>query len=86
MRINTDGQKEYRTDVYERAADVFDENTKVGGIDSACSHARQDAENKAEALEWMAEHLPPEQAAELAEILSTREMQLSLDVETNVEV
>lgn len=32
MRINTDGSQAYREDLYEEAADLFDEGTKVGGV------------------------------------------------------
>jgi hypothetical protein len=79
MRINTDGKKEFREDLYDDAADVFDENTRVGGIDRACRHAYHDEKAKAEALEWMKKNLAPEQAAQLCEILSTREMTLEIE-------
>ena len=36
MRINTNGEKDYRTDLYERTAERFDVGTKSGGIDAAC--------------------------------------------------
>ncbi len=82
MRINTDGKKEFREDLYERAGEIFDESTKVGGIDRACKHAREDIEAKQEALDWIEANLPPEQAHELCEILSTREMRLAIATET----
>lgn len=86
MRINTDGSKAYREELYEEAADLFEEGTKVGGIDAACEHARQDLAAKQEALDWMETHLQPAQARELAEILSTREISLTVDVESELTV
>lgn len=82
MRINTDGGKEFREDLYDDAADVFDESTRVGGIDRACRHAQMDAKAKIKALHWMKANLTPEQADELAEILSTREMKMEIQTET----
>ncbi|MFC7131645.1 MULTISPECIES: DUF7692 domain-containing protein [Salinibaculum] len=84
MRINTDGKKEFREDLYDDAADVFGENTRVGGIDRACRHAYQDAKAKKQALEWIEKHLAPEQAAELCEILSTREMDMKIETTTSL--
>jgi hypothetical protein len=83
MRINTTDDYEYRLDLYDRAADVFQENTRTGGIDRACRHAKKDHRNKEEALDWMVQNLTLSQAKELASILSTREMQLSVDVDTD---
>jgi hypothetical protein len=39
MRINTDGNKSYRDDLYEDTAEAFGEGTKSGGIDAACRYA-----------------------------------------------
>lgn len=86
MRINTDGKKQYREGLYEEASEVFNENTKVGGIDAACEHARLDAEAKREALDWMTANLPPAKAQELASILSTRELELEITTETTLRI
>jgi len=85
MRINTSGKKAYRDDLYERAADVLDENTKTGGIDAACIHAQQDIEAKSEVLEYLSERLSPAELEEVADLLSTDEVELSVHVETTVE-
>lgn len=84
MRIRTDGDKAHRKDVIEEAQRALDENTKTAAIIAACEHARQDVERKEDALEYLTEHVRPEVVREVAERLSTREVQLDVDVETNV--
>lgn len=84
MRINTDGKKDWRSDLYERTADTLNEGTKAGAIDSACIHANQDLEAKQEAIEYLAGKLPPHELEEIANILSTDEMHLSVSVQTDV--
>lgn len=84
MRINTDGKKAYRNDLYERTADTLNENTKIGAIDAACIHMNQDLDAKREALEYLSGQLPPAQLEEVAEILSTDTVQLSVDFETAI--
>lgn len=86
MRINTSGGKEWRTDLYERTADALGENTKTGAIDSACIHANQDLDAKREAIEYLAEELPPRDLERVAEILSTDEMEVSVEIGTSVSV
>ncbi|WP_160135644.1 DUF7692 domain-containing protein [Halococcus salsus] len=65
MRINTNGEKDYRTDLYERTAERFGVGTKSGGIDAACQFSNQMLRN----LEHAAEH--PDMTEDLAELLST---------------
>ena len=84
MRINTDGNQAYREDLYERVADQLGESTKTGAIDAACMHIKQDLRNKEEAMELLAEELPPEQLTEVAEILSTNQITLTVDLETSL--
>lgn len=84
MRINTDGKKAWRSDLYERTADVLGESTKTGAIDSACIHAKQDVEAKGEAMEYLAEQLPAAELEDVAELLSTDEVEVSVEVETGV--
>ena len=86
MRINTSGKKEWRGDLYERTAETLGESSKSGAIDSACIHARQDVEAKEEALNYLEDHLPPEKLKEVAEILSTDEIELSVEIDTNVNI
>lgn len=65
MIINTNGRKDYRTDLYERTADRFSVGSKSGGIDAACEFSNQMLRN----LERAAEH--PDMTEDLAEVLST---------------
>jgi len=84
MRINTDGNNEYRPALYEDAAEVFDVPYKVNGIDAACRHARQDERAKQEFLEWAQSELSPEQLTEACDRLSTSTLQLEVEVETDI--
>lgn len=52
MRINTNGEKDYRTELYKRTAERFGVGTKSGGIDAACEFSTQMLRN----LERTAEH------------------------------
>ncbi|MFC7073258.1 hypothetical protein ACFQJ7_01410 [Halovenus rubra] len=85
MRINTDGKKAWRSDLYERTADVLDESTKAGAIDSACIHAKQDVEAKQEAIEYLAERLSAGELEEVTTKLSTDTIEISAEVKTDVE-
>lgn len=84
MRINTDGNKEWRSDLYERTADTLNESTKTGAIDSACIHANQNLDAKREAIEYLADQLPPHQLEKVAEILSTDEVAVSVSIESSI--
>lgn len=84
MRINTDGNQAYREDLYERVAEKLGESTKTGGIDAACIHAEQDLQNKQDVMDYLEDELPPAQLAEVADILSTEQVPLSVDVEIEV--
>ena len=80
MRINTNGEKDYRTDLYERTADRFGVGTKSGGIDAACEFSTQMLRN----LERAAEH--PDMTEELADVLSTTNVTVEYRVETGLEI
>ena len=41
MRINTNGEKVYRNDLYEHTAERFSVGTKSGDIDAACEFSTQ---------------------------------------------
>ncbi|MFC7057983.1 DUF7692 domain-containing protein [Halovenus salina] len=84
MRINTDGKKAWRNDLYERTADVLGESTKAGAIDSACIHAKQDAEAKQEAIEYLSHRLPAAELEKAADILSTDELNVCACLDVNV--
>jgi hypothetical protein len=82
MRI--DGDHEHRADLLDRTKEIFDESSRTKAVLRACEHARQDERAKEEAVEWMAQNLPPEQAEELAQILSTSTLQIEIETETHV--
>lgn len=86
MRINTSGKKAYRNDLYEETARVLGENTKTGGIDAACIHAKQDVEAKREAIEYLAMKLPPKELESVADMLSTGQVRVEVDTLASVEV
>jgi hypothetical protein len=80
MRINTNGEKDYRTDLYERTAERFGVGTKSGGIDAACEFSTQMLRN----LERAAEH--EDMTEELADVLSTPNVTVEYHVETGLEI
>lgn len=80
MRINTNGEKDYRTDLYERTTERFGVGTKSGGIDAACEFSTQMLRN----LERAAEH--EDMTEDLAEILSTANVTVEHRVVTGVEI
>lgn len=84
MRIETNGDYEYRTDLFERTARKLDENTKTGAIEAACMHANQDAEAKRGAMDYLSERLTIYELETVADILSTD--QVPVEVAHEIEV
>ena len=80
VRIQTDGDYEWRTDLYDRTANRLGEGTRSGGIDGACEFTQQMLDN----LEEAADH--PDMTEELAEVLSTARVKTEYRVETGVVV
>jgi hypothetical protein len=80
MRINTNGEKDYLTDLYERTAERFGVGTKSGGIDAACEFSTQMLRN----LERAAEH--DDMTEDLAELLSTANVTVEYRLETSLEI
>ena len=80
MRIQTDGNHDYRLGLYDDVGDLLGENTRSGAIDSACLFTRQ----MLPALEKAAEH--PDMTEDLAEILSTPIVEVEHEIETGVNV
>jgi hypothetical protein len=80
MRINTNGEKNYRTDLYERTAERFGVGTKSGGIDAVCEFSNQMLRNR----ERAAEH--DDMTEELANVLSTANVTVEYRVETSLEI
>ncbi|MDH5021687.1 DUF7692 domain-containing protein [Halobacterium rubrum] len=57
---------------------ALDENTKTAAFLTACEHARQDRRAKEKAL------ANPDMTPELAEVLSTTQLQLSYEITTTL--
>ena len=64
MRIRTDGEYDWRTDLYDETAEYFGIGTKNGGIDGACELFTQMLRN----LEHAADY--PDMTEDLAAVLS----------------
>jgi hypothetical protein len=80
MRIQTSGDYEWRLDLYDDVGDLLGENTRSGAVDGACEFTRQ----MLPALERAVEH--PDMTENLAEVLSTRTVEVEYRVETGVDV
>lgn len=65
MRIRTDGEYNWRTDLYDETAECFGVGTKSNGIDVACEFSTQ----MLRTLEHAAKH--PDMTEDLAELLLT---------------
>ena len=75
MRIQTDGNYQWRLELYDDVGDLLGENTRSGAIDGVCLFTRQ----MLPALNRAVDH--PDMTEDLAEILST----LTVDIEYRVE-
>lgn len=80
MRINTADNYEWRKDLYEDMSELFDENTRSAGIDSACLFSREMLAN----LERAMDH--PDMTPELAALLSTSQVELEYRIESGVHI
>jgi hypothetical protein len=80
MRIRTNGDYDWRTDLYDETAESFGVGTKSAGIDAACEFSTQMLRN----LERAAEH--EDMTKELANVLSTANVTVEYRVETSLEI
>ena len=80
MRIETNGQYEWRNDQYSEAADILGEATKSKGIDAATAFSIEMVRN----LERAIEH--EDMTEELADLLSTEQVNLTYEIETDIRV
>jgi hypothetical protein len=80
MRIRTNGDYDWRTDLYDETAESFDVGTKSAGIDAACEFSTQMLRN----LERAAEH--DDMTEDLANILSTQRVEVEHRVETGINI
>ena len=80
MRIRTDGEYDWRTDLYNETAERFGVGTKSGGIDAACEFSTQMLQN----LERAAKH--PDMTEDLAAVLSTTNVTVEYRTITGVKI
>ena len=80
MRIETSGDYEWRTDLYDDVGDQLGESTRSGAVDTACAFTHEMTGN----LERAVEH--PDMTEDLAEILSTQVIEVEYEIETGVTV
>jgi hypothetical protein len=80
MRIRTDGKFAYREELVDDVADRLGENTRVGAVEASCEFTQAMLPALAEAVEH--EDFTPE----LAEILSTRVVDVEYKVSAGVSV
>ena len=80
VHIRSSGDYVWRADLYDRVGEQLGEKTKAGAIDGACEFTEQMLPN----LERAMDH--PDMTEELAEILSTRTVQLEYRIETDVRI
>jgi hypothetical protein len=84
VRTDPDDDLAYRYDAIQQARDALAAGNKTDAIVAACEHAHRDRANKQRALEYLAEHASGEVVQEVAHILSTPHLQLSVDVDVDV--
>ena len=80
MRIETTGDYEWRTDLYDEAGDALGEKTRSGAVDGACEFTTA----MIPALRRAVEH--PDMTEDLAAVLSTRAVEVEYRVERGVSV
>jgi len=80
MRIRTDGKFAYREELVDDVADRLNENTRVSAVEASAEFTQA----MLPALERAVEH--PDMTEELAEILSTRSVDVGYRVETGVTI
>jgi hypothetical protein len=80
MRVRTNGDYDWRTDLYDDTAESFGVGTKSAGIDAACQFSTQMLRN----LERAAEH--DDMTEDLAELLSTTNVTVEHRTITGLEI
>lgn len=80
MRIRTNGKFAWRTDLYDHVQDLLGETSRVGAVDGSCEFTREMLGNLEEAVEH------PDMTPELAEVLSTKQVEVEYRVESGVNI
>jgi hypothetical protein len=78
MRISTTGRYEWWTDLYDEVAEQLGEQARAGAIDASCEFTKNMLAN----LERAVDH--PNMTEDLAEILSTPQVELEYEVRSEV--
>ncbi|QIO23554.1 hypothetical protein [Haloarcula sp. JP-L23] len=81
VRIRTDADDGYahRYESIQQAKDVFGVGNNTAAVIHATEHAHQDLDAKRDALDFLADHVGDDVLAEVADRLSTREMQVAVE-------
>lgn len=79
MRIYESGDKSYRQDILNAASDTWKCN-KTDAVINSCEFSTRMIDNLEEALEH------PDMTPELAEVLSTKNVQLSREIDTEIQI
>lgn len=80
MRINTGNGYEWRTDLYDQAGELLNENTRSGAVDASAQFATE----MIPALQEAANH--PDMTKELAEVLSTSMVEVEYEIRSGVNI
>ena len=80
MRINTDDNYEWRTDLYDRVGDLMNESTRSGAIDASAQFTEEMMKNLDRAMDH------PDMTPELAALLSTSQVELEYEIQSDVNV
>lgn len=88
IRINTDPSNGYgyRYRQIMRASEALETGSKTETVVAACEHASRDVKAKQEALEVLADHVGDDLLEDIAEVLSTPQLEISVDREIEVGV
>lgn len=78
IRTNPADSLGHRYETIQDAKDVLGKGNNTATILAACEHAQQDVKAKADALDYLRQHVPEPVLEEVAERLSTREMDVDL--------
>jgi hypothetical protein len=80
MRINTDDNYEWRTDLYDRVGDLMNESTRSGAVDASAQFTEEMMKNLDRAMDH------PDMTPELAALLSTSQVELEYEIQSGVNV
>jgi hypothetical protein len=86
VRVRTDPEDDlaYRYDAIQQARDALGRGNKTDAIVAACEHAHRDRTNKQRALAYLAENASGDVVQEVASILSTPQLTLSVSLDVDV--